>query len=276
MVGQAPDHLNREHPRTACSPDLGGPWAGAPARLSPISPSHRLSPLKVSAFFKRTFRPPGSPGGRFFAQSGAHLFAVLCANRRTFPKTSRTAPICCIFLQQTPSFSPMGERPFSHPPTPSHDRESPHKHSQLAVQGAPNRECYSRQRTSVSNRLVSTPLGGLSEHTPEHSAAAYARLSRGDTSPPLGADPGFCTERLLRAGPGSIREPLLQASRALRPPASGLSFHPPINRDRTLKAAYPAREPAQVAIIFVAFLQNPAKQPPFLCETKIFCKISSF
>ena len=80
-----------------------------------------------------------------------------------------------------------------------------------------------------------------------------------------------------RAGPGPIRK--LSASTPAQhkePPGSELFFLPPINRDRTLRTSYPAREPAQVAIIFVAFLQNSAKQPPFLCETKIFCKIPSF
>ena len=122
-------------------------------------------PLKFPRF-SNGLCVPRLPGGRFFAQSSAHLFAVLCANRRTSAQTSRTAPICCIFLQQTPSFCPMGERPFSHPPTPSHDRDPPLKHFEMRV-----------------------------------------RL-----------------RRAWRAGPGSIREPLLQASCALRPSAPEPSF----------------------------------------------------
>ena len=166
MVGQAPDHLNREHPSRRLFSRLGRPVGrSAGTALSNFAVSHRLSPLKVSAFFKRTLRPPALRGA-FFAQSGAHLFAVLCANRRTSAQTSRTAPICCIFLQQTPSFSPMGERPFSHPPTPSHGRDLPLKHFEMRV-----------------------------------------RL-----------------RRAWRAGPGSIREPLLQASCALRPSTPEPSF----------------------------------------------------
>ena len=49
--------------------------AGAPARLSPIfAVSHRLSPLKVSAFFKRTLRPPAPPGGVFL-----HKVSHICS-----------------------------------------------------------------------------------------------------------------------------------------------------------------------------------------------------
>ena len=119
------------HPRAACSPDLGG--RGTERRHGSLQSSPSLTgshPLKFPRF-SNGLCVPRLPGGRFFAQSGAHLFAVLCANRRTSAQTSRTAPICCIFLQQTPSFSPMGERPFSHPPTPSHDRDSPLKHFEM-------------------------------------------------------------------------------------------------------------------------------------------------
>ena len=176
-------------------------------------------PLKFPRF-SNGLCVPRLPGGRFFAQSGAHLFAVLCANRRTSPRTSRTAPICCIFLQQTPSFCPMGERPFSHPPTPSHGRDPPLKHFEMPARL--RRAGASRPRPHIRKLSASTPA--------QHK----------------------------------------------EPPGSELFFLPPINRDRTLRTSYPAREPAQVAIIFVAFLQNSAKQPPFLCETKIFCKIPSF
>ena len=186
MVGQAPDHLNREHPSRRLFSRLGRPVGrSAGTALSNFAVSHRLSPLKVSAFFKRTLRPPALRGA-FFAQSGAHLFAVLCANRRTSAQTSRTAPICCIFLQQTPSFCPMGERPFSHPPS-SHDRESPHKHSQLAVQGHPTGSDIAGKEHLSQTGLYQL-LWGLSEHTPEHSAAAYARPGRG-IPPPSGSRP---------------------------------------------------------------------------------------
>ena len=206
------------HPRAACSPDLGGPWVGAPARLSPISPSHRLSPLKVSAFFKRTLRPPALPGG-VFLHKAAHICLRFFVQTGEFPQELFTSPhFVAFFCNKPPHFALWVKGLFHIHPPPSHGRDPPLKHFEMRA----------------------------------------------------------CLRRAWRAGPGSIREPLLQASRALRPPAPGFSFHPPINRDRTLKAAYPAREPAQVAIIFVAFLQNPAKQPPFLCEIKIFCKISSF
>ena len=106
---------------------MGRSAGTALSNLRRLSPA--LTPISFRVF-QTDFASPGSPGGRFFAQSGAHLFAALCANRRTSAQTSRAAPICCIFLQQTPSFSPMGERPFSHPPS-SHDRESPHRHFEM-------------------------------------------------------------------------------------------------------------------------------------------------
>ena len=167
----------------------------------------------------------------------AHICSRLFMQTGELPHKLPAPPqFVAFFCNKPPHFALWVKGLFHTHPPPSHDRESPHKHSQLAVQGAPNREWHSRKRTSVSNRLVSTPLGPV---------RAYATLRRRMPAwaggyLPLGADPSSCTERLLRAGPGSIREPLLQASRALRPPAPGLSFHTPINRDRTLKAAYPA------------------------------------
>ena len=207
-------------PRAACSPRLGRPVGREGARHGSLQ-FRRLTgshPLKFPRF-SNGLCVPRLPGGRFFAQSSAHLFAVLCANRRTFPKTSRTAPICCIFLQQTPSFCPMGERPFSYPPTPSHDRDP---------------------RSSISR---CPHAFGVPE----------------------------------RAGPGPIRKLFCSTpAQHKEPPGSELFFLPPINRDRTLRTSYPAREPAQVAIIFVAFLQNSAKQPPFLCEQKYSAKSLPF
>ena len=206
-------------PRAACSPDLGGPWAGAPARLSPISPSHRLSPLKVSAFFKRTLRPPAPRGAFFCTKQRTFVCGSLC-KPENFPKNLPHRPNLLHFFATNPLILPYGVKGLFHTHPPHH--------------------------TIVTLR------------------SSISRCPHAFGVPE-------------RAGPGPIRK--LSASTPAQhkePPGSELFFLPPINRDRTLRTSYPAREPAQVAIIFVAFLQNSAKQPPFLCETKIFCKIPSF
>ena len=120
MVGQAPDRLNREHPRTACSPDLGGSWAGAPARLSPIfAVSHRLSPLKVSAFFKRTLRPPAPPGG-VFLHKAAHICLRFFVQTGELPQELFTPPHFVAFFCNKPPHSALWVKGLFHTHPPHH------------------------------------------------------------------------------------------------------------------------------------------------------------
>ena len=141
--------------------------AGAPVRLSPIfAVSHRLSPLKVSAFFKRTLRPPAPPGG-VFLHKAAHICSHLFVQTGELPNKLPALPhFVAFFCNKPPHFALWVKGLFHIHPPPSHGRDPPLKHFEM-----------------------------------------HARL-----------------RRAWRAGPGSIREPLLQASRALRPPAPGPSF----------------------------------------------------
>ena len=208
------------HPRAACSPDLGGPWAGAPARLSPIfAVSHRLSPLKVSAFFKRTLRPPAPPGG-VFLHKAAHICSLFFVQTGELPQELFTPPHFVAFFCNKPP------------------------HSALWVKG-----------------LFHT-------HHPHHTAVIHRTgISR--------CPHAFGVPE--RAVPGPTWKFLLPRPLGLRAAGTGTLFSPVRHTPRPhLENFIPGPDSRPVAIIFVAFLQNPAKQPPFLCETKIFCKISSF
>ena len=92
--------------------------AGAPARLSPIfAVSHRLSPLKVSAFFKRTLRPPAPPGGAFLHKA-EHICSRLFVQTGELPHKLPAPPqFVAFFCNKPPHFALWVKGLFhTHPP----------------------------------------------------------------------------------------------------------------------------------------------------------------
>ena len=85
---------------------LGRLWGRVPARLSPIfAVSHRLSPLKVSAFFKRTLRPPAPPGGVFLHKT-AHICSQLFVQTGELPHKLPAPPqFVAFFCNKPPHFA---------------------------------------------------------------------------------------------------------------------------------------------------------------------------
>ena len=85
--------------------------------------SGRVSPTKLPtrcpALILKQNRLSTPPRRSFFALNPlsnclirSFIFARTCAKQRTFPKPFHSRPNCCIFLQQTAPFSPIGERTF--------------------------------------------------------------------------------------------------------------------------------------------------------------------
>ena len=93
-------------------------WAargvGAPARLSPIfAVSRRLSPLKVSAFFKRTLRPPAPPGGVFLHKM-AHICSQLFVQTGELPHKLPAPPQFVAFFCNKPPHFPLWVKGLFH------------------------------------------------------------------------------------------------------------------------------------------------------------------
>ena len=127
-----------------------------------VSPSKL--PARCPALILKQNRLSTPPGRSFFALKPlsnclirSFIFAWTCAKQRTSSKTSHSRPNCCIFLQQTAPFSPIGERTFSScvrsPPCLGRkNRRSP----QVAPAGCPAGQ-MTASRTPHPNRAILPP-----------------------------------------------------------------------------------------------------------------------
>ena len=192
---------------------LGRPagWSAGTA-LSNFAVSHRLSPLKVSAFFKRTLRPPAPPGG-VFLHKVSHICSLFFVQTGELLHKLPAPPQFVAFFCNKPPHFPLWVKGLFH--THPHYTIVNHRIS------IPNSPCRGTQPgvTQPEKNVCLKPACINSSGGP---VGAYARAlcggvcppEQGGYLPPLGADPGFCTERLLRAGPGPIR--MLSASTPAR------------------------------------------------------------
>ena len=93
------------------NPDLEGSGRVSPTKLPARCPALILKQNRLSFPARAVFFCPKIPVK--LPDKLLRFFFANYAKQRIFPNTSHSRPICCIFLQQTASFSRMGERTFS-------------------------------------------------------------------------------------------------------------------------------------------------------------------